>query len=188
MKRFSTVCSATWVVGFALLIGACGANEDAEPATDTAAGAQPAAAEATAPGDQEFLREMTNHHHGMVTMAHEAMEKTGSSVQEEATAIDQKQDEEIEQMLAILLKDFSDPHTPTIDPATQAMADDLATKSGADYDRTFRMHVIEHHKQGIAMIDRFLPLLTRPDVRAMAEQMKADQQKEVQDLQAKIQP
>ena len=175
-----------WVVGLALMAAACGANEDAEPSIDTAAGAPPAAAEATAAGDQEFLREMTNHHHGMVTMAHEAMEKTGSSVQEEATAIDQKQDEEIEQMLAILLKDFSDPHTPTIDPATQTMADDLSAKSGADYDRTFRMHVIEHHQQGISMIDRFLPRLTRPDVRAMAERMKADQQKEIQDLQAKL--
>ena len=49
------------------------------------------------------------------------------------------------------------------------------------------MHVIEHHQQGIAMIDRFLPRLTRPDVRAMAERMKADQQKEIQDLQAKVQ-
>ena len=176
-----------WVVGFALIAGACGAREDAEPVTDTAADVPPAAAEATAPGDQEFLREMTNHHHGMVTMAHEAMEKSGSAVQEEATAIDQKQDEEIEQMLAILLKDFSDPHTPTIDPATQAMADDLSTKSGADYDRAFRMHAIEHHQQGVAMIDRFLPRLTRADVRAMAEKMKADQQREIQDMQSKLQ-
>ena len=186
MKRLSTVGGTAWVMGFALMIGACGANEDAEPSTEGAASAPPAA-EAVAPGDQEFLREMTNHHHGMVTMAHEAMEKTGSSVQEEATAIDQKQDEEIEQMLAILLKDFSDPHTPTIDPATQAMADGLSSKSGEDYDRTFRMHVIEHHEQGIAMIDRFLPRLTRPDVREMAERMKADQQKEIQDMRAEIQ-
>ncbi len=64
VKRFSTGRSATWVVGFAFIVGACGGNEDAEPSTDTALGVPPAAAEAAAPGYQEFLREMTNHHHG----------------------------------------------------------------------------------------------------------------------------
>ena len=69
----------------------------------------------------------------------------------------------------------------------EAMASELEQKTGADYDMAFRMNVIQHHEEGIAMIDGFLPRLRRPDVRAMAERMKADQQKDIQDLRAKMQ-
>jgi uncharacterized protein (DUF305 family) len=176
-------------LGLALTLTACRKGPDAErAAVDTAAASTTAAAapDSAAAGDQEFLRQMSDHHHGMVTMAHEAMEKTGSAVQQEATAIDQKQDEEVEEMLDILLKDYSDPHSPAISPDAQAMIDALASKSGTDYDRTFRMNVIEHHKQGIAMIDRFRPRLTREDVRSMAQRMKTDQEQEIRELQAKL--
>ena len=87
----------------------------------------------------------------------------------------------------MLQRDFGVAHQPSIMPSNQAMADSLSQKSGADYDMTFHMNVIAHHREGIAMIDRFLPQLTNPQVRQMAERMRADQQKDIQEHEGKMQ-
>ena len=46
-------------------------------------------------------------------------------------------------------------------------------------------HVIMHHQEGLKMIDQFLPRLTKPELKQMAEKMRADQQKEIQEFQRK---
>ncbi len=188
MKTIRSAGAGFIVAVVMLTASACKKAPKPEQVTVDAAPAPAGAADSASArvADQEFLKQMSDHHQGLVAMAHEAMEKTGSAVQQEATTLDQKQDEEIEQMLTILLRDYSDPHTPTVAPEAQAMADALASKSGADYDMTFRMNVVEHHKQGIAMVDRFLPRLTREDVRTMAQQMKYDQEGDIRELQAKM--
>lgn len=39
--------------------------------------------------------------------------------------------------------------------------------------------IIKHHEQAITMVDEFLPKLTRPELKAMAARMKADQAREI---------
>lgn len=128
--------------------------------------------------DQNFLRTMSDHHLGILLMAHEA-EKKGVEVKTEAKKIDTAQDAELNKMVAMLETDFKDQYTPKVTSENQAMAEALKQKSGAAYDTTFRENVIKHHQQALKMIGEFLPKLTRPDLKQMAEKMKADQTREI---------
>ena len=129
--------------------------------------------------DQQFLRMMSDHHKGILLMAHDAMERKGVTVKPEAQKIDKAQDAELKRMVTMLKTDFKDEYTPKATPENQAMADALKQKSGAAYDTTFRENAISHHQEALQMIDRFLPTLTRPDLKGMAEKMKADQTREI---------
>ena len=57
--------------------------------------------------------------------------------------------------------------------------------SGFEYDRAFYRLVVDHHREGIGMIDQHMSHLTNPVVRQMAEKMKADQQKEIAEFEQK---
>lgn len=82
-------------------------------------------------------------------------------------------------MVSMLKTDFKDDYTPKVMPDNQAMADSLKQKSGVAYGTTFRENVIKYHQEGLQMIDRFLPQLTRPELKQMAQKMKADQTREI---------
>jgi uncharacterized protein (DUF305 family) len=178
-----------------VLAAACGGPgntpDAAQSGTDTVAATPPAAppesGTATASADAEFLRMMSDHHQGLIMMANEAAGKGTQAVQAEARQMGDKQGGEQQEMLTMLQRDFGVSHQPQVTPSNQAMADSLSPKSGTDYDMTFHMNVIAHHREGIAMIDQHLPHLTNPQVRQMAERMKSDQQREIQELEGKMQ-
>lgn len=128
--------------------------------------------------DQEFLRMMSDHHLGILLMAHEA-EKKGVTVKAEAKKIDTAQDAELNKMVALLETAFDDKYTPKVTSENQAMAEALKQKSGAAYDTAFRENAIKHHQEALQMIDGFLPKLTRPDLKQMAQKMKGDQTREI---------
>jgi uncharacterized protein (DUF305 family) len=190
MLRFLQL-SRVLVVPFALVFaGACARGGDTA-AGDTAApgadiggqvGAQPAARDA----DHEFLQRMSNHHEGLVLMAGEAMNRaTASGTKSDAHELHQKQQQERDQMVGMIRSTYNETHTPSVMPEHRAMNDSLQQKSGAAYDRDFYRHVVMHHREGMRMIDEFLPRLTRPDVRQMAEKMKADQTRELAEFERK---
>jgi uncharacterized protein (DUF305 family) len=136
--------------------------------------------------DHEFLRRMSDHHEGLVQMATQAMNRASSSAtQSEAHQLHQKQQQERDQMVGMIRTAYGETHTPSVMPAHRAMSDSLQQKSGAEYDRDFYRHVVMHHREGVRMIDEFLPRLTRPDVRQMAEKMKADQTREIAEFERK---
>ena len=70
-------------------------------------------------------------------------------------------------------------------PSGKVMNDSLQAKSGSAYDRDMYRHVIMHYQVGVRMIDDVLPRLKRPEVRQMAERMRADQQREIQEFEKK---
>ncbi|MBA3658156.1 MAG: DUF305 domain-containing protein [Gemmatimonadales bacterium] len=129
--------------------------------------------------DQQFLRMMSDHHKGILLLAHDAIGRTGVSVKPEAQKIDKAQDAEVKQMVAMLKNDFKDDYTPKVMKENQSMADALTQKSGEAYDITFRKDVIKHHEAALQMIDRFLPQLTKPALKQMAQKMKKDQTREI---------
>lgn len=179
-----------------LVFAACGGGDEppsdtaSVPPADSSASAVPADSPAVAQArdaDQEFLRGMVDHHQGLILMAQQAMERGSTdAVKAEAHALHQKQETEQREMLAILQREYGDPHQPSAMPAHQAMLDSLTAKAGADYDMAFRMNVVAHHREGIQMTDRFLPRLARPEVKSMAERGKADQQRDIQKLEAEM--
>ena len=183
----------------AVVLMACSSADDA--ATDTAAGIgatttasqTPASPTASRPAptdpEHDFLRKMIDHHEGMIQMATAAMTKGASpSTQGDAHNVHTKQADEQKQMIADVQSKYGETVTPMIMPAHKAMADSLATKTGAEYDRTFYRLTVQHHREGVQMVDEMLPRFTKADVRQMAEKMKADQQKEITEFQRKAGP
>ena len=184
-----------------LLAAACGpkAEQAQRPAPDTttvaavpdptpaAAGHDMAGMSMTGDADRDFLRMMTDHHKGLIAMAHESMEKGRGTTQSRADAgrLDGKQDREIEQMVKMLDANYHDPYEPKVPPADQAVVDSLQMHSGPAYAAEFYRRVVAHHRRAIAMVDEYLPKAVRADVKAMADKMKKDQMAEVQEFERK---
>jgi len=163
------------------------AADTGAPATTSQAPASPAASR-PAPTDPEhdFLRKMIDHHEGMIQMAMAAMSKGANpTTQGDAHNLHTKQADEQKKMIADVQAKYGEAVTPMIMPAHKAMADSLAPKTGAEYDRTFYRLTVQHHQEGVQMVDEMLPRFTKADVRQMAEKMKADQQKEITEFQRK---
>lgn len=142
---------------------------------------------ATGDADRDFLRMMSEHHKGMIAMAHLTIEeKKGSAgTQADAKTLDTKQDAELDSMVTKLEQQFKDPYDPKIMSDNQKMVDDLKPLSGAAYDRMFYHHVVQHHQQATQMIDHFRPMLKDAMVKAMADRMKRDQTREIAEFQSK---
>ena len=176
------------IVSVCVLVG-CSGSGDAN--TDSTAAGQDTAASASATAqaqsaDAEFLKSMVDHHEGLVVMATAAMTKGSKpATQQDAHMLHTKQAAERDSMIAMLRADYSESKTPTVMEKNRAQNDSLQKLSGAQYDRTFYRLVIDHHREGIAMIDSMSPRLTKDAVRTMAQKMKNDQEKEIADFQKK---
>ena len=181
----------TLALAAASLLGACAPDaDDDDMAADSvavdpapAAPAQPAAAK---DGQHAFLREMSDHHEGLVVMGEQAMTKgSNSTVQMDAHNLHTKQMAERDSMVQMIQQMYQETHQPKAMPKNLAQADTLSSKTGEDYDRTFYRLVVDHHREGIAMIDRHMPHLTDPKVKQMAEKMKQDQEREIAEFEKK---
>lgn len=141
----------------------------------------------TGDSDHDFLRMMSDHHKGLIAMAHPTIEsKENLSVKPDARQLDKKQDAELEKMITMLDKQYNDDYTPKIIPDNQQMVDELKGKSGKDYSRTFLTNVIKHHEQAIKMIDDYLPKAKNAQLKSMAEKMKTDQTQEIAKFQKEL--
>ena len=142
---------------------------------------------ATGDPDRDFLRTMSEHHKGMIAMAHLTVEekKGSATTQADAKKLDTKQDAEVDSMVTRLERQYKDPYNPKIMPDNQKMVEDLKSLAGAAYDRMFYHHVVQHHQQATQMIDHYLPMLKDAKVKAMAERMKRDQTREIAEFQPK---
>lgn len=138
--------------------------------------------------DQEFLRMMSDHHEGLIKMMDAAMEKASSATAKaDAKKLHDKQHKEQDDMVAMLKSSYSESYEPNMMPNNKAMNDSLqAMASGPAYDRTMYHHIVMHHQEGIKMIDDFRSRLTKPDLKQMAQKMKADQQAEIQEFERKM--
>ncbi len=187
-----------------VLIAACGSKyetkvTDSTAMTTPAGTAAPAAATTggamegmamTGDANRDFLRMMSDHHKGLIAMAHETMEEGRGTAEsrDDAGKLDAQQDEELKQMVTMLDKDYKDPYEPKVIPAHRAMLDTLLAKSKDTYVPTFYRLVIQHHREALTLIDAYLPRATRPDLKAMAEQMRRDQAREIAEFTSKATP
>lgn len=188
--------SSRVAVALLVLAGACGPKADkaGTPAADTtavtaapsdtagaAAGHDMAGMSMTGDADRDFLRMMSDHHKGLIAMAHETMEATRGTSESRADGrnLDAKQDGEVEQMVKMLEAHWKDPYEPKVMPLDQAAVNALKQESGRAYAAMFYRNVVAHHRRAITMIDEYLPKAVRADVKAMAEQMKKDQLAEI---------
>jgi len=145
-----------------------------------------AMANRSAPRDsnQAFLRMMSDHHQGLVVMSDSAMGKLGATAKADAQKLRTDQRKEMDHMLQMLRSDYKDSVTPMIMPSNQTMIAAVSRASSGDADRVYYEQVIAHHREGVQHVDMHLPHLTG-DVKQMAETMKADQQREIQEFERK---
>lgn len=188
---------AAAVLSAMLVLAACGKNNEAASADSAVATSDGAAGTATSAdhsmnraaakdADHEFLRMMSDHHEGMIQMATAAMTRgSNATVQGDAHRLHTKQLDEQKRMLGMVQSSYSEAVMPMAMGSNKTMVDQLSTKSGAEYDRAFYGTVVAHHREGVKMIDDFLGRLTKPEVKQMAERMKADQQKEMTEFESK---
>lgn len=137
--------------------------------------------------DQDFLRAMSDHHKGLIAMAHETIEKEGQlASKDDARKLDRKQDAQLDTMVTMLERDFKDDYKPSIMPDNQAMVDSLKRQSGTAFDRVFYQNVVKHHQQAVEMTDHYLPQLKRAEIKRMAERMREENRREAEEFQRKI--
>jgi uncharacterized protein (DUF305 family) len=188
---FATACSKAGGRGDTTAASAPNATA-IRTATDTASGTSAMAgaqgmANMTGDADHDFLRMMSDHHKGLIQLVHMTQDrKDVGSAARDAAKLDAVQDKELDRMVTMLEKDFKDPYAPKAMPEHQAMATDLGTRSGREYERTFYQDIVKHHQEAIKMIDDYLPRAKNPTVKRMAEKMKADQTKEIAAFQQKV--
>ena len=202
-RRSSLVLTLLAPLALTVMAACAGSNDSAEG--DSAAAGQTAAAggdsaaagtdHSNMPGmnngpakdaDHEFLRKMSDHHEGMIVMLNGAPDKaTSATAKADARKLVDMQRAERDSMIAMIKRDYNETHMAMPMQSAKTMAAELQGKSGAAYDRDMYGHVIMHHQEALKMIDDFLPRLTKPAVRQMAEKMRADQQREIQEFQRK---
>lgn len=137
--------------------------------------------------DQQFLRKISDHHLGMIEMAHAALRPDASAeVRAKADEIHHKQHDEVRQLTAMLERDFGERYQPTVTPDNQQMVERVRQAQGAASDRTFYETTIAHHAEGVRMMAEQLPHLANPEIRQMAERMRDDQQREIGELRQKL--
>ena len=137
--------------------------------------------------DHEFLRMMSDHHEGLIAMASAAMSKGSTSeIQGDAHEMHTKQEQELKQMVDMIRSTYGENLQPSLLPSNRAMIDSLQQKSGTDYDRAFYRMIVQHHREAIRMMDEFQPRVQRAEVRQMIDRMRADQQREIREFEAKL--
>lgn len=160
-------------------------------AVDTVAGAgghDMAGRVMTGDADRDFLRMMSDHHKGLIALAHESMLQGGRGTaqsQVDAQVLDARQDRELEQMVTMLVKYYQDPHQPAVTLTDQALIDSVLATSGPAYASAFYRFVAAHHRQAATMIDAYLPRAGRADLKALAERMRSDHLAEIKEFERK---
>lgn len=133
--------------------------------------------------DQQFLRTISDHHLGMIEMAHAALRPDASAeLRARAEQIHRTQHDEARQFAAMLERTFGDRYQPKVTPDNQEMVARVRRAQGAAVERTFYETTVAHHEAGVRMMAEQLPHLSDPELRRMAEQMRDDQQREVGEL------
>ena len=141
----------------------------------------------TGDADRDFLRMMSDHHKGMIAMAHMTKERSDvGGAAADAKKIDAAQDKELDRMVTMLENDFKDAYKAKVLPDNKAMADVMKGKKGTEYERAFYENTIQHHQAAIKMVDEYLPRGKSAAIKQMAEKIKADQTKEISEFKKKI--
>lgn len=188
------------VLAAPLLVAACGNDSSDDPAMQATPveedGGEGADGAEPNPADIEFTQAMIVHHEQAIEMAALAEDRADAEeVRGLATRIGEAQQPEIDRMQQWLEAWGEDPSSGAADMGGMDMGDDdgtgvmtaedmeqLEAASGPDFDRMFLEMMIEHHRGAIAMARDVQSAGFHPDVLALADDVVADQEAEVQEM------
>ncbi len=197
--RFLSVLAVVGALGLA----ACGSDDVASPASQTAAPQAPASqapAATTTSGaafndaDVTFAQGMIPHHQQAIEMADIALGPSigaSAQVRDLATRIKGGQDPEIQLMTGWLTawaqpvqSNMGTGHDMSMDGMMSAEEmDSLGTITGADFDKMWMEMMVRHHEGAIAMAQTAKAAGSNTEVLALADQVIAAQQSEITEMQ-----
>ncbi|QOJ14123.1 MAG: DUF305 domain-containing protein [Planctomycetia bacterium] len=142
-----------------------------------------------AKSDGEFAGMMAMHHEGAIEMGrYEAQNGSRADVRALATKMADAQSTEKPKLESIARDAGNGRMQP--DPMMQehSMKDMEAPRAarGAEVDRVFLNHMIDHHQSGVEMARAAMPNLRRDELRRMATKMIDDQSKEISQMRAML--
>lgn len=155
----------TRIVAAAVLTitAACEGSKQADVGESVRVVAIPAAENA----DRQFLVQMLDHHAGLTLVTHAAIEWTGDAAGlEDARFIDLRPDVERDRLAGILRREFGASYAPTVLQVHQVM--------------------VAHRREAGHMIDEFMPRLHDQEVRSLAGEIRANQIREIAELEAEL--
>lgn len=176
---------------FALAVGGplgcqSGRSNSAAPASDRHAGGMSMPA---ATNDGEFAAMMAMHHDSAIEMArYEAQSGSRADVREMARKMADAQSAENTKLEAIAHEAGHAEHKgdPMMEKHSMEDMQALRAARGAEVDRVFLTHMIDHHEGGVDWTRRSLPNLKRDDLRKMAQMMIDDQARETAQMRAML--
>jgi uncharacterized protein (DUF305 family) len=195
------VPSIRWVSSAALIgvLAACGqpattTNSSVPSASNAAAstdhsghGGTAGDAATDAPFDAQFIDGMIPHHEGAVTMAQEALTQAERpEVKQLAQQIIDAQEQEVAQMQAWRRQWYGDLALTggmSIDMGAMTISQDTSKP----FDQRFLEAMIKHHESAITMAQEAQTEAEHGEVRELATQIVADQQREIDQMQQWLQ-
>ncbi|PIQ21354.1 MAG: DUF305 domain-containing protein [Cytophagales bacterium CG18_big_fil_WC_8_21_14_2_50_42_9] len=211
-KKEKNVKWTAWACGVALLFSACGQNSGkTETATteqtkdhsghDMAAGnsnnkmmdlmhenmTAMQGMKMTGDVDHDFAQMMAIHHEGALTMAQEEVDNGKDPMlvnMARQTLTAQKEEKQ-------KLQNFIDSHEPVVNDTSasmklmqpmKTMMTSMDHNMKGTTDHHFASLMSMHHQSGIDMANAYLPNAKVPEIKAMAQKIINDQQKEIQQL------
>lgn len=185
-----------------LLVAACGNDSSDDPAMQSTPadedGGEGAEGAEPNPADIEFTQSMIVHHEQAIEMSAFADDRADSDeVRGLATRIGEAQQPEIDRMQEWLEAWGEEPlgEGAGMEHGGMDMGDDegmgmmtaddmkqLEAASGPEFDRMFLEMMIEHHRGAITMARDVQSAGSHPDVLALADDVVADQEAEVQEM------
>jgi uncharacterized protein (DUF305 family) len=118
----------------------------------------------------------------------EAQNGSRAEVREMARKIVEAQSAEHPRLEAIAREEGHAEHKshPMMEEHSRKDMASLRSARGAEVDRQFLVHMMDHHAQGVEMARRSLPNLRRDDLRRMAHKMIDDQSREIDQMRAML--
>lgn len=124
--------------------------------------------------DQTFLREMLDHHETVIALAHDQMMAPAGheqhGVASDPGSLDSSLDAEKLEMLALLDSLYQEKYSPRA--AVPAKVGSAAAGTAAE---EYRARLAAQFRAGVALVDRFRPVLRRPRIRAAADRIRESQ-------------
>jgi len=153
-------------------------------ATDAAARGDTTAREwAITDPERQFLRIMADHHAGMAALARTAQERAAdSSVRATAQRLAARYAAEGAEVLLLLRRLHDDAHRAMATPVAQAMNDSLRQTPPAAVGRGFAEAAAAHFRADLVVIDRYLPSLRHPEVKALAQRLREEEARELAEV------
>ena len=169
-----------------LTAAACGEDaEDAPTPTPTASATEDHSGHSVADGehfDAMFIDGMIEHHEGAIAMAEQALDESERpEIRELAQAILDAQASEIDQIESWREDWFAGlPHTGGMAMDMGPM--EVAGDASQPFDQRFIDAMIPHHEGAISMAREALENSSRPEIRAMADEVIRVQQEEIDQM------